>query len=146
MDEEESITQKMIIEHGKIYDLISQFYLEVGYSRDIKEAKDIFKRFKGNHDKHLSFEENVVFKFKPFIREIYVLKIISKQHVQMNELISKIDKDLKKGKSVSDDINLFQNLSRAHIHIEETQFCPILDEKLNKEERLKLINKMPIFV
>jgi len=141
MDEKESILKFMVIDHGKMYEFLSDFRFRLG-QEDKEGAVGAFNLFKQKESRHIDAEENVVFKFNKKIEKIKILEVIKKQHIEAGKMIKKIEEKLNSQEDPTEETEKLQEFLRKHTNLEEKSFYPILEKELTKEQKIEMINKI----
>ncbi len=141
MEKEETITQILLVEHGKLREMLARFIREAERDRGAgKMALDLFIK---KERAHVSIEEKVLFKIR-VSKEIKIVKILVKQHKTMTKIIQNLKKLFKDKKDIFEEAGKLQVFLRVHTNLEEEKFYKVLDREMNSENKIKLIEKIKI--
>jgi hypothetical protein len=134
-----AISQLMKEEHKKINEMLQDF--EKSETKDYKESKNLFEKFKWNLDKHFFIEEKVIFHIYNLSSEEENFDIINllKDHKDIMWLISKVEESL--NKNIKPEVIELKKLLIAHAALEDQIFYPRLDKELNEEEKALIIGR-----
>ncbi len=129
----ESLTEIMIVEHGKIYDSFAKFRFDS--EKDIKRAFRFLNFFKRQEIEHIKIENKL---FKAKLAPLEITRILLKQHDKIKALIMMVYKDVYNRIDSTENAEILQEFLKAHLRLEEKMFYPKLDKKLNNSEIEKL--------
>jgi iron-sulfur cluster repair protein YtfE (RIC family) len=132
-----TIENLMLGAHANINRFLREF--ETLNASDLDKARELFERFKWNLEKHFFLEEKIIFNtfVSIFGEETEHTFELLKDHVEITQLIKKIEKNLP-------DTSLLEELKtliKAHVHFEDTVFYPNLDEVLTPMQKKEVIEK-----
>ncbi len=136
MVEKETITSILMIEHGRLRELLGRFIRAI--ERDKEETMETYNLFKDKEKKHVFIEENKIFNFDKTLK-IPVIKTLILQHIEMAKMIEQINKNLKKDKDSAEIALELQDKLRAHTDLEEKEFYALLDKQITGTKKEKLI-------
>lgn len=132
----------MVAQHGLIEALLVSFKDEMKQSEEL--AKKTYSELVWEVKKHFFVEEQAIFNLFPWkdTEILEMVKELKKEHVIMIE-------QMEKGASefLVEGDGGFQALIRDHLEMEEKKLYPLMDERLNDEEKaliISRINEMPL--
>ena len=134
----ESIESLMCMEHKRVVSYLIDF--EVALGLDVKEANRIWQKFKWNLEKHFFVEEKAIFNFYNNIggEEISGIFEVMDEHGKILALVKEIERKLKE-EDVRADIIKLKMLLAGHANFEDATLYPLLDLKLNDEQKKEII-------
>ena len=133
------ITRLMLQHHAVVNKLLSNF--EKIPDRSTPKAKDAFKIFKWNLEKHFFIEETNFFTAadKESSKEMSQLKNLLKDHKDLMVIIGNLNEDINEGRKV--ETTIFKELLFAHERRETDSFYPLLDQRLSEKDKKEIIKK-----
>jgi hemerythrin-like domain-containing protein len=137
MAKEETITEVLIEEHGKMREMLARFIRAI--ERDTEEMKEVYALFRNKEKRHVFIEENKIFNTE-FAPRLPVIKTLILQHIEMAKMLTNIGKNMEEKKDSTEIALLLQDYLRNHTHLEEKKFYPLLDEKIPAEKKQKFIS------
>jgi len=121
--EKETITDVLIIEHGKMRDLLARFIRAI--ERGAEESKETFDLFEKKEKSHVKIEEKDLFALKEI--KISIVETLISQHQAIGEIRDNIKEMLKNEEDPTELALKLQELLRKHTDLEEEKFYKILD-------------------
>ncbi len=136
----ESVESIMCMEHKRIISYITDF--EIAFGLDKKEAKRRWRKLKWNIEKHFFVEEKAIFNFFNDVsgEEISEIFAIMDEHGKILALVKEIERNLKNEDITPETIKLKMLLS-SHTNFEDSTIYPMLDSRLNDEQKREIINR-----
>jgi len=134
MEETDTITRLMEKSHQELEELLGKF--KSNLLDNFELASEAFEEFKRELEKHLSIEENAIFKFfNPAKDEDYnkVVPDLMKEHDLLLEMLNNVNNDLAVKKDI--DISDFEKLLVKHKKFEEEFFYPKMEKDLEDFQR-----------
>ena len=136
-----TITECMVKDHKRIIDLFNTF--KKVKNRNVKKAKEVFKKIDKDLRKHFKEEEKVIkAAFGKNNKErknlLPIAASLKDQHNQIRNILTRISKSLNKTTVFIETYDLFLFLIR-HKNVEEHLFYPKLDDVLPEKEKKKVI-------
>jgi len=135
----DTISTLMVAQHALIETLFTAFRDELGPNPS--RAKSFLMELSWEARKHFFVEEQAIFNLLPW-RDSEILEItekLKKDHVVILEIIGKSLADLGLNNMQTSG---FTALMKNHLEIEEKKLYPMLDEKLNDEEKRHIISRI----
>jgi hemerythrin-like domain-containing protein len=125
-------------EHKKIEDLLKELESNL---ENIKNAKDIFNKFKWTLEKHFFIEEKVIFQIynSSFEKDIEDINKLIKEHKDILWEINQIEDNF--NKSIKPEIKNLKADLMAHASFEDQSFYPRLDEELSDENKRLILER-----
>jgi hemerythrin-like domain-containing protein len=134
------ITELLIIEHGRMRELLARFIREIERSKGQKDKKNLtraFDLFSKKERNHVFIEENKIFNLNmPFKKEL--VKTLVKQHVESSKMIKDIKDLIKNGDPTAIAFKL-EDFLKMHTNLEEKDFYPVLDKNMSAEKKPEFI-------
>lgn len=135
------ILKSMIEEHRLIENLLSGF--ETLYYKNPDNAKKLFEAFKWNVEKHMFFEEKMIYNLSSLWNSnTEGMFEILQDHGDILHLIDKI----RNFSFTYNDIENLKNLVKEHFELEEEVFYPKLEKLLSKEEKQEFLERATEFL
>jgi regulator of cell morphogenesis and NO signaling len=140
----ETITEYFQQDHDRLDGLFKNFqdYKRSDYSR----AKEYFVQFKFGLQRHIIWEEEVLFPLfeeKTGIYDCGPTKIMQNEHRQIGELLEAIHRKVQKSDPESDmEERMLVGLVALHNQKEERILYPAIDRMTNANEKHALFSKM----
>ena len=134
------ITDFMSKDHDKLDALFETF--QNTKSKDIAKAKEIYNKFKKGLERHIIWEEEILF---PKFDEKYNLSgsgptyAMKEEHKQIKALLSKIEADISSSDGAETDL---LSVLGMHNHKEEMMLYPGIDQALNTKETEEVLAKL----
>jgi len=128
---EDSITEFMILEHGKIFTLLAK----------LKRKKELesFKELDSGLSRHVLAEEKAIMMLTSRGKEFPEMVEIMKEHEQIEALVKKVGNNLENSEN---DLKELLELMKAHVRLEDKKFYPRLDKELEGKEREVIFDKL----
>lgn len=144
---QETLTDMMIREHGKMFGLLGKFRFQIDHLGNRQSAMKSYESFEKFHKEHIFVEEKIIIKYNNKIKNLEMAKVILKQHKELEKISQNIIKQTqKKGPILPDELftqaNKLQQMLIAHVKLEESQFYPFLDKDLPENEKKALIEQI----
>ncbi len=145
MSLEKTITDLMTEEHFILERLLTK--LEEGLEQDYEISVELLGEFKSEFSKHISIEENTVFKFfNPDKENDYydVVPKLVREHNMLLEMLNDTENRLAtKGiEEISAGYSNFKKLLLNHKRFEEKRFYPELDKNLSASQKKSIMDKI----
>ena len=114
--------------------------------KNYAEAKENFKKFKFGLQRHIVWEEEILF---PLFEEKTGMKtggpteVMRQEHCQIKALLEEVHKKVQRQDPESDqEEQLLWDVLKQHNHKEENILYPAIDRFISDEERQKVFGKM----
>jgi len=142
--ETESITTYYEADHDRLDELFRNF--QASKRPDFRKAKDFFRQFKIGLQRHITWEEEILF---PLFEEKTGMKgtgpteVMRREHKQVRDLLEAIHQKVKEQdpESGTEERALLEVLG-AHNRKEEQILYPTIDRLLNDQDRDAVFQKM----
>ena len=126
------IAELMLKEHGQMLSILNSF--------DKNRTEELFSEMYDKQRKHMLAEERAIFIFDKKHQIFPALTKILVQHEELDNMINELKDDRKK------DITNFKKLMKEHITLEDRDFYPLLDKKLNPKEQEEMLAKVKEYI
>lgn len=140
----QSISEFMRKDHNRLDELFKRY--NVFKNSDPIKAKEIFFEFKYGLQKHILWEEEILFPLfenktgMSYIEPTFVLKI---EHEKIKHYLAEMSIKLENSNNQTDDFeNILNNILFAHNYKEENIIYSMIDDFVNAEELSELFLKM----
>ena len=142
---EKTITDLMVEEHFLLERLLAK--LEEALREGYETSVDLLGEFKREFNRHISVEENAVFKFfNPEEESDYyeVVPKLVKEHNTILEMLNDTENRLATGgiKEISEGYSNFKKLLMSHREFEEKRFYPEMDKNLSATQKKEIREKI----
>jgi hypothetical protein len=133
------ITVLMLKHHAIVNKFLENF--ENVSDKTSEKARNLFKLFKWNLEKHLFIEEKNFFTVadKNNREELAQLNNLLKDHKDLGIIVNNLYEDLNQGMDIS--IKILKELLSAHEKREVESFYPRLDSRLPEKDKKELIQR-----
>ncbi|OGW96987.1 MAG: hypothetical protein A2Y04_01320 [Omnitrophica WOR_2 bacterium GWC2_45_7] len=115
---------------------------------DFPRAKEFFKRFKFGLQRHIVWEEEIlfpVFEDKTGMRDVGPTAVMRQEHVLIKEALEKLHQKVRMGDPETDKEEAeLLNVLGAHNEKEENILYPAIDEMATEEEKKEVFEKMKL--
>lgn len=141
---DKKILDLMVEQHALLDALFASFKSVLAVNE--VSAKESFDELLKEIKRHFFIEEQAIFNLLPW-KDPEVLEMVNglkREHVVLTNQLESVEKDLNEIKSVEAD---YLALLKRHVAIEEKMLYPMLDQKLNEEEKkliVSRINELPL--
>lgn len=142
MEERGPLTELLIVEHGKMRELLARFIR--ASEREGNEKNKAYNLFKKKEKSHVFIEENEIFNFDKTLK-IPIKKTLILQHIEAGKMLEKILEMMNAKKNPEELALELQEFLGKHMDLEEKEFYPLLDQQIpnnKKEELIKKITKL----
>jgi len=140
----QAISEFMVQDHDRLDDLFNEF--KELKSSDEKNAKEIFSEFKSDLEKHINWEEEILFPL--FEQKTGMINrgptaVMRMEHKNIKDVLRQTWAKLSNGIIQTDELDktLVTFLSQ-HNHKEENILYPIIDKSFNEEEVREFFEKV----
>lgn len=114
--------------------------------KDIAKAKELFLTFKKGLERHIVWEEELLFPAfdaKHNLKDSGPTAAMKDEHKQIKEFLVKIEEKISKNDANSDDFEVeLLNVLGMHNHKEEMMLYPGIDDSLNSDEIEAVLTKI----
>ena len=142
-----AILEFMSVDHDRLDNKIKMYTTEKLV--DIESAKNVFLFFKSELERHIIWEEDVlfpVFERKTGIKDGGPTSVMRMEHIQIKDHLQKIQRKLR-AKKIQDpcgeEVALF-NLLESHNQKEENILYPSIDKLTSEQEKEQIIKQMSV--
>lgn len=131
-------------DHVKLDDLLKQF--RANKRKDYPKAKEYFKHFKFSLQRHIKWEEEIlfpIFEDKTTLRDIGPTVVMRAEHRQIEDALEELHKKVQRQdpQSDSEEASLLA-LLKEHNEKEEKILYPVLDELTTRDEREEIFTRI----
>lgn len=140
----DSINHTYTEDHGRLHQLFQRFQSLKTTNRS--EAKSVFNQFKSELERHIRWEEQILF---PWFDHKYAdlkfspIPVLNREHdqilVYLDDIARKLARDDFDTKLAEDSIQMVIDM---HNEQEEGEFFPALDKVLTEQERTHILDAM----
>jgi hemerythrin-like domain-containing protein len=135
------IFNSMMEEHKLIENLLSGF--ETLHYQNSTNAKKLFEAFSWNIEKHIFFEEKMIYSIYPIWNaNMEGMFEILQDHGDILNLIKKI----KTSHFTQEDVETLKNTLKEHFELEEEVLYPQLEKILNKQQKEDFLDRATEFL
>jgi len=114
--------------------------------KDYAEAKENFKKFKFGLQRHIAWEEEILFPLfeeKTGIKDGGPTEVMRQEHRQIEQSLEALHKKVQRQDPESEtEEQLLFNLLKEHNHKEEAVLYPALDQAVSADERQAVFGRM----
>jgi len=135
----DTILDLMVAQHALIGALFVAFKDDFKISQE--KAKVFFVELIGEVKKHFFIEEQAIFNLLPW-KDPEISKMVAKLKREHVLMIAHLEKDLEDWSEKEIDKEYFSKLMEGHLETEEKNLYPLLDERLNDEEKKLIISRI----
>lgn len=144
MSEQQTVTAFYEKDHDRLDELFKTF--QASKRSDFIKAKEVFKEFKVGLQRHIVWEEELLFPMweeKTGMIEDGPTPVMRFEHEQIKQLLEAIHRKVEEQNLDTDqDEQTLSNLLSSHNRKEERALYPAIDNVISAEERGKIFNDM----
>jgi len=139
----ETITHFMMLEHGKLNDLLTQFmgfieHAHLDQETKTHESSSPFKDYKAREFIHMATEDRIFTQNKK-MKNLPLTQTLKEQHKTIREMIKKIEEKAEQNLSITENIAKLQTFLQNHTELEEKEFYPEVDKEIIGQEKEELL-------
>lgn len=137
MDKKDTITEVLIIEHGKLREILARFIREIELEEE--QRNEAWRLFREKEKRHVFIEENKLFNLDKTLKRELVKKLIL-QHIELDKIMANIEKKMKQDLDPTKLALDAQEFLRMHTDLEEKEFYSDMDKKIPANKKDSLIS------
>lgn len=138
-----SIIEYFQRDHDRLDALFQQFQHLT--TTDAGHAKDCFREFKSGLERHVAWEEEILFPLfeeKTGMRDTGPTEVMRMEHEQIRQLLDAIHQGLHQSTASDSDESALLEVLHAHNQKEEQILYPAIDELLTEQDRFEVFARM----